>query len=53
MNEPRRATFRVVQGQPHPQAKNTPTCRLCGCELREHEKPEQVCDQCLRANAWR
>jgi hypothetical protein len=25
-------------------------CRLCGAELRPHERSERVCDDCLRAN---
>jgi hypothetical protein len=25
-------------------------CRFCGAELRAHERPEGVCDDCLRAH---
>lgn len=28
-------------------------CWLCGSELRAHERPERICDVCLRANqSW-
>jgi hypothetical protein len=25
-------------------------CRLCGSELKIHEKPENICDTCLKAH---
>jgi hypothetical protein len=28
-------------------------CWRCGTELRAHERPERICDVCLRANQTR
>jgi hypothetical protein len=28
-------------------------CRRCGSELRAHERPERICDACLRAHQTR
>lgn len=27
-------------------------CRLCGARLKVYERPEGVCDGCLRAHQW-